>query len=197
MELQTASAYVRSHTNTAYLDFGATTAVQLVVDSASNLNVLANNASSDIIQNGGVVTIASNVQETATFGDINKKDGTLTVGTGVTLTTLNSDSGGTTLKTSCTTLNVLKGSTTTTGEGAITTMNIADSGTVFANSSGTVTTVNLSGNGTLDLTKSLEARTFTTINLDDTCTLKYDESYVTITTLAVGTFTKPRQLKIT
>lgn len=107
-------------------------------------------------------------------------DSNVTIGSGVTLTTLNQLGGICELKCAATTATVAAGSTslTTTGSGAITTLNVYG-GSVYLNSTGTITTLNIYG-GTVYLSKNRSARTVTTTNLYNGATL-YTGSWITHT----------------
>jgi len=67
----------------------------------------------------------------------------------------------------------------TSGSGAIATLNVSG-GTTTSNSSGTITAANVTG-GFLDLTKSAESRTITTLKLDAPGKVKFDPNIVTLT----------------
>jgi hypothetical protein len=197
LELQTDECYIKKATTAVYLDFGSTTAVTITQDAGSNVNVIAAHASGVVNQNGGVMNLGVPVGQAATFATINKRAGTLTVGDDATLTTVNSDAGSTTLKSGGTTLNILKGSVTTEGSGTWTTINIDDTGILYPNSTGTVTTTNIDSGGGLNATKSVASRTFTTVNLNGPGFVEYDDSYVTISTLATASYAKPTKLTVT
>ena len=83
-----------------------------------------------------------------------------------------------------TTLEVSDGTATTEGTQAVTTLRI-EGGTVFGNSSGTIGTANMQG-GTLDMSQAKVARTITTLNLLEACTVVADDDVVTISTLAAN-----------
>lgn len=100
-------------------------------------------------------------------------DVNLTVGSGVSLTTLTQNGGACELRCAATTATCSTGATlTTSGSGAIGTLNVF--GTVYSNSSGTVTTINWRL-GNLDFSRDKTARTVTTLNIltpaDGTATL--------------------------
>jgi hypothetical protein len=97
-------------------------------------------------------------------------DSNVTIGSGVTLTTLNQGAGICELKCAATTVTVgASGTLTTTGSGAITTVNVY--GTAYLNSTGTITTLNVYG--TADFSQLRTARTVTTTNLYPGATLKW------------------------
>lgn len=148
--------------------------------------------------NKGNVGIAPLDADTATVATLNvgydstlATDSTVTVGSGVTLTTLNQTGGTVYLNCAATTVTNSASTTLyTSGSGAITTLNAY--GTCYLNSTGTITTLNCYG--TVDLTQSKAARTITTINLYPGSTLRYN-SAITFTnkpfpvTTAAGTST--------
>lgn len=101
---------------------------------------------------------------TTTYESTLASDVALTVGTGVTLTTLNQGGGTATLKCAATTVTNGSGCTLTTeGTGAITTLNV--SGTCYLNSTGTITTLNIRKGGIVDFRRNRTARTITTLNI--------------------------------
>jgi hypothetical protein len=110
-------------------------------------------------------------------------DVNLTLGSGLTLTTL-TQSGGTCtqLCASTTTTNASGTTLTTDGTGAITTLNVY--GTTYPNSTGTVTTLNLFG--TVNETRDRSARTISTTNAKPGSTL-YRLAAVTHTTMNLPT----------
>lgn len=105
--------------------------------------------------------------------------GTLILGAGCTLTTVQVTSGTLTVKAACTTLDVQGGTAYTIGSGAITTVTV-DDGTAYLYSSGTITTLTMAG-GTVDMLGGGIARTVTTCNHNGG-TLRQDSGTVTITT---------------
>lgn len=135
----------------------------------------------------GNVGVAALDADTATVATINigyvttqASDAAVTVGSGVTLTTLNQGGGTCELKCAATTVNVASGSTslTTTGSGAITTVNVYG-GSIYLNSTGTITTLNIYG-GTVYLNQNRASRTITTTNFYGAGTL-YTGSWITHT----------------
>lgn len=93
-----------------------------------------------------------------------QSDVNMTVGSGVTLTTLTMTGGVCLLKCAATTLNVYPGCVLTTeGTGAYTTVNVYAGGKFYPKSSGTITTLNLWGEA--DFTRDSSARTVSTLNL--------------------------------
>lgn len=134
----------------------------------------------------GNVGIAALDGDTATVATIKTgyiatqaTDVALTIGSGVTLTTLDMGGGTCTQRCASTTSTCGYGSTlTTTGSGAITTLNVY--GTCYSNSTGTITTANVFSGATLDLTKSKISRTITTLNVYPGATVLLG-SWITLT----------------
>ncbi len=120
--------------------------------------------------NKGNVGIAMLDGDTATIATIKtgyvtalETDVALTVGSGVTLTTIDLGGGTCNLRCAATTATAGIGTTLTTeGTGAITTLNCY--GTCYPNSTGTITTLNAYSGCTVDLSRSKAARTITTLN---------------------------------
>jgi hypothetical protein len=195
LELASPVLHVRSTTGTTYLDFGSVTACAMVVDKASNLNVIGDTVNHTLDMNGGTVNIAVPRGDSALVQTISKRAGTLVVGEDVTLTTLNNDGGSTTLNSGGTTITMI-GGTVTTRAGTWTTIN-CDGGNLFPNSNGTITTLNIDTGGIVDMTKSVESRTVTTLNLDGAGSIHYDDSYVTITTKTISAYGVPTKVTIT
>ena len=124
-----------------------------------------------------------------TYETTQASDVALTIGTGVTLTTLEQGGGTCTLKAAATTVTTAANCTLTTeGGGAITTLNLQ--GTAYLNSTGTITTLNAWG--TVDFRKSRVARTVTTLNVKAGATIHL-HSGITVTNWAFegaeGTYT--------
>lgn len=137
---------------------GATNAVMLRGTHASNVLTVY----------GGSVGVGMFVlNEATTFATIHVHGSTsrVTIGAGVTLTTLNQTTDGSRVFLNCaaTTINQDGGTLETRGTGAITTVNAL--GTFTSNSTGTITTLNVSESGLADLAKSPAARTITNCNL--------------------------------
>ena len=150
-------------------------AIQLLAaKSATNINILK-----------GSVGIACQAGETSTVGTISTGlEAKCWIGAGVTLTTLTKNGGDVRMECGATTINNYTGDLKIFGTGAVTTIN-AFGGNVDSNSSGTITTANVRGPCVVDFTKSLVARTVTTLNLSNGGTIKRDTAVVTITTLNI------------
>jgi len=176
------------------LDLGNTTAPTVVIensgvssdDEVPPILLLVVNAAAVIEARKGKVGIAFDPSESSTVGTIvssyvNQKsaDADVYIGEGVTLTTLNIKGGDVILPCGVTTINGYDGTLKTVGSGAIAAINAK--GTVMTlNSTGTITTLIITG-GTADFSKSSQARTVTTLKLDDKGKLIYDPNVVTIT----------------
>lgn len=172
----TASSTVSQH---AFYITGSNIATLFVDKGNVGLAVLdADTATVATVDMGYVSTLAS--------------DANVTIGSGVTLTTLNQRGGVCVMKCAATTVNVVAGATLSTyGTGAITTLNIAGTGNMYA--TGTIGTVKQSAgtlrlHGTATTVTNAEGATLytkgtgtsTTINAYGTC---YLNSSGTITTL--------------
>lgn len=150
-----------------YMDFGADPVTAIVHNartggaSGACVNFRGTEATNKFIVAGGSVgigTIFPGEATTAATIDVSGSNSVVTVGRGVTLTTLNAREGTVNLGCAATTVNLDSGSIYTTGSGAITTANIR--GLAKLDSTGTITTLNVSGDGEVDLTTPL-ARTIT------------------------------------
>jgi len=156
------------------LDFGTTTACQISVYNTSSsaidqnrqpLRIRANNASTDLRIYGGSMSVSDDSDNTTVLGDIEVHNtGTVNVGRSVTQTninlnggTLNSQSSVTSADVSAGTLNFYDNISAST----IGTLTMSG-GVVNHFASGTITTINLNG-GTLDLTKTQQSKTVTSI----------------------------------
>ena len=113
-----------------------------------------------------------------------QSDVDMTIGSGVTLTTLTQSGGKCLLKCAATTVNVFPGCTLTTeGTGAITTLNVHAGAKVYLKSTGTIGTLNLWGDA--DFSRDNSAKTVTTLNLKRGGTLVKHDS------ITIATFTPP------
>lgn len=125
------------------------------------------NASNKVVVKGkasvGIATITPGEATTVVELDINETSN-VTVGYGVTLTTVNQTGGTGLINSAFTTLNQTGGKLTTRGTGAITTANVG--GEFISDSTGTITTATASGAGKFDLSQSPLARTVTTAKVD-------------------------------
>lgn len=133
--------------------------------------LLTNTKTSTVLEvQGGSVGYSIFASESGTVTTCNVTDGTLWVGSGATLTTLNQGGGEVTLEGAVTTWNRTDG-VGTIRAGAITTLNNRG-GTVNLLSSGTITTYNGGPKGTLDASGDLTARTITNCNIYAGTTIK-------------------------
>lgn len=185
------------------LDFGSSTACQIeIYNTASNgidtnrspLRIQAGNASTDIKVYNGNVAISDDNDDTSTVGDIVVNGGSVYAGTGLTLSNVILNGGVLNLFSSIATLATVKGGTLNhydgTGANTIATLTISDSGIVNHYATGTITTCNLNG-GTLDLTRTQDAKTITTLTADAGANLITDTATVTLTNdVALASSTK-------
>ncbi len=125
------------------------------------VSILGTHASNVLNILSGTVSVAATTGEVSTFTRI-VNDGTLIVGSGITLATLDS-TGTTTLRGAATTVNQNGGTINTFGSGAITTVNV-NSGTFFSQSTGTITTLNIYS-GTADFRSDYQSKTITNVNI--------------------------------
>ena len=115
--------------------------------SSNTLNVLS-----------GIVSVAADPTESATIATLNT-GGTVTLGTGVTITTANVYNGALTLRSAITTITQTGGNVVTAGTGAITTFNLRGGSANFT-STGTITTLNIQS-ATADFSQDPRAKTVT------------------------------------
>ena len=109
-------------------------------------------------------------------------DADLQIGPGVTIDTGVYKTGGScVVQAACPVLANYAGEAQIVGAGAVTTLEL-DDGTVYADSTGTITAANVNG-GVLDMTRSNQARTVTTLNRKGAGMLRYDKTVVTVTNL--------------
>lgn len=175
------------------LDFGSSTACQVEIyntaSTAQDTNrtpcrLKAGHANTDIKVYGGSVSVSDDSDDTSTVGDIVVKGGTVTGGTGITLTNVIVSAGTLNLYSSVATLATIKGGVFNmydgTGANTIATCTVTDSGNVNHFATGTITTLNCNG-GTTDLTRTQDAKTVTTVNIDENASLIIDTSTVTLT----------------
>ncbi len=157
--------------------------------------ILGTHASNVLNVINGTVSVAAVATEVATFATINN-DGNITIGPGVTLTTLNNTS---TCKLRCgaTTINFQGGTLTTSDSGAITNLN-ANSGTAKLNSTGTITNLNVFSS-VVDFSASPASRTVTNCTIYNQGSLNLNNGVKNSITMTNGIITKanPGQYTIT
>ncbi len=146
----------------------------------------------------GTVGLAWLHGQTATCATVrvNGANAVALVGKGCTITTSYLHKGSLFQHCAGTTANVFGGAFTTEEQGAVATINADGAATLTLNSTGTVTALNMQPGftGTVDLLKSAEARTFTTIT-QKAGTLRVDKSVVTVTT-HVTSDSKPQSITV-
>lgn len=118
----------------------------------------------NLVGNAAVGVAVLNPGEASTFATINQdgQGSRLTIGSGVTLTTLTQTKGFCELRCAATTVTQDGGELKTTGSGAITTLKVG--GKADLQSTGTVTTITVMSSGDLNCSNQDAARTITTIN---------------------------------
>ena len=186
------------------LDFGSSTAAQVeVFDTASSaqdsnrapLRIIAANANTDIKVWAGSVAISDDSDNASTVGDITVNGGSVTAGAAMTLTNVIMNGGSLTLQSSIAGTATIKGGTLNhyddnTAVSTIATLTVSDSGSVNHFASGTITTLNLNG-GSVDLTKTQNSKTVTTLTAKPGSTLITDSGIVTLTNdIALDSATK-------
>ena len=184
------------------LDFGSTTACQITVNgTAANaidtnrqpLRLRAVNASTDLHVFAGSMAISDDSSNSSTLGDIEVNAGSVNVGASVTLTNLTVSDGIVNIDSSIAGTATIKGGTLnsydSTSASTIATLTMTG-GIVNHFATGTITTLNLNG-GTVDLTKTQQSKTVTTLTADRGSTLITDSGTVTITNdIALASNTK-------
>lgn len=181
IDIEIGAATVIIHDTKKSTDTGKAAVRLLCVNAATTIEVKKGSVSIA----DGIVAAGSSL-EVSTVGTLTvsyianiSSDATVTIGAGVTLTTLNKYGSIAYLKCAATTVLNTGGTLTTSGSGAITTLHVFG-GTVYSNSSGTVTTANIS-NATINTLQSAIARTFTTVNPNSRGKFIYDNDVVTVT----------------
>ena len=162
------------------------------------VQLLADQASTDIQIKKGKVTIAGSGSETATFDklivsyDTSKaSDANVTLGPGVDIASIDQLGGKVNnySNSAAAAIEVTGGTHTIEGSGAVTALT-ADGGTVTASGTGTITTAKAKRGGVIDWTKSDKPRTVTNTQLDANGTLKISD----VVTYTNGIVTNEKQL---
>lgn len=144
----------------------ASSAAVVTVDASSTapVELLLNNATSEVNVLRGRVLIADDPSEVSSVGTVRVGDGaTAVLGPGLTLVTLTS-AGTVEASCSATTVNVEKGQASLKGSGTVGTLNVL-TGTCNHGSVGTITTANI-GPGTLDCRSDIRPKTITNLTLN-------------------------------
>lgn len=145
-----------------------------------HLAAAASNALTVIdIGGSGTVGLAALSDTTAALAILTIRSGTVTVGTGVTTTTVNIGGGAVLIECDCTTMN-LSGGVVTQTQNKPATLNLSG-GRFIHKTSGTIATVNLSGTGILDMGADSVAVTITSISLDNAAQIYDPHNRLTIT----------------
>lgn len=135
---------------------------------AGPISILGTHASNVMNIESGTVSAAASPTEVSTFATVNT-GGTLTLGPGCTLATVNAFGGSTGIQSALTTLTQSAGNVLTAGTGTITTGNIYG-GAFTSQSTGTITTLNVQA-ATADFSSDPRAKTVTTANIFNGATL--------------------------
>ncbi len=147
--------------------------------------ILGTHASNVLNVINGTLSIAAVIGEVSTFATISN-DGNITIGPGVTLTTLNNTSNAR-LRCAATTVNQQGGILTTSDTAAITTLN-ANSGTSRLYSTGTITNLNVFS-GVVDMSASPATRTITNCNIYNQGSINLNNGVKNSITLTNGIIT--------
>lgn len=176
-----------------YLDLGSSDVSPIVNNTATVTGTsgfglyLLGSALATLTVNKGVVGLAARGDQTSAATTLNVNwinsqltDATVVCGAGVTLTTVNQTGGTLTINSAATTVTTLAGTCFILGSGAVTTLT-NNGAALYPASTGTITTCN-ANSGTTDFTRSLAARTVTTLaTAGQNATIIMDESYLTVT----------------
>lgn len=172
------------------LDFG-TIQTNVYVTSTSNASTDigkpsvrlkgANSSNVATVASGSVGFAVETVSDTATFGTIaiTGSGASVTIGAGMTLTTLLQSAGTTVMYSGATNVYVEGGTLTVNGAGAIAAAQVA--GYAYLQSSGTITTLSVYSGGTADFSGSAVPRTVTTLYAYKGATIIYDPAIITFT----------------
>ena len=176
------------------IDFGTVQSAVTIWNTGTNaigtkaaVRIKATHVSTTVTVLKGKVGVADEAGETATIDTITvgyvsqqAGDADVFIGDGVTLETLAQTGGDVVLNCAVTTAaSISAGTLTTYGTGTIAALTVSG-GAVTPNGVKTITALDISG-GSVDFTKSVEARTVTTLKLDAPGALKYDPAHVTLT----------------
>jgi len=146
------------------------------------IRLKCNHSSSSLTVFSGSVSLADDLTATSSIGSITNNGGFITVGKGVTLPDVTTNSGTINIYCSITDDLIVKGGTVnhydSTSANTIADIFLYD-GVINHYSSGTITTATIYG-GLLDLSKSQKAKTVTTLTVDKG-RIVLDFSYVTLT----------------
>lgn len=163
------------HIDTDYLTFDGSGQANLQIDNSTSIRILGAGPAGDEFANGinltgssntllivdaasnDLVGIASLANDTGAFTTVDIRGGTVTIGEGVTMTTLQVSGATVTNYSAATTLNQT-GGTVYQQANALTTIN-GDGGKLYYNSSSGYTTANVRKGFSLDFTKSPAALT--------------------------------------
>ena len=152
------------------------------------IQLLADDSDIDLFLRKGKVGVAIGVGQTATLGNIlltyvasKSSDADIQVGPGLTLTNFKQAAGQGEIHCGGTLIEKTGGDLVILGTGTWTTLT-NEGGNAYPQSSGTITTINDNG-GLVDLTRSRDARSVTTINRRGSGRLAYDPAVVTVGTL--------------
>jgi hypothetical protein len=121
--------------------------------------LIGTHASNVLNMLNGSVGVATDTGDVATVATVRQVNGTLKLGSGVTLTAIEKSGGTLEINSATTTFRQQSGDTTI--QSGAHAAPIIDGGTVFLNSTGNIGATTIGTDGTLDLSQDLRAKTFT------------------------------------
>ncbi len=138
------------------------TSASSALSNAGPVTLLGTHTSNTLAVTAGSVSIGQDPTETSKFLTINS-GGIITLGIGVTLTTINVTNGSCLIQSGLGTLTLVGGAVTMTGAGTVSALTVYG-GSAICNSTGTITTITAQS-GLVDFSKSTVTRTVTNISL--------------------------------
>lgn len=188
------------------IDLAAAASEVVILDSKTSaedsnrapIRLQAGHASVNIEVRAGIVAVQDDPAASSTIGSITATAKNLGgaptqvyVGPTTTLTTATCSGGSLLIRDGGTTLNCDGGTVTTEGDSSVTwtTVNV-QGGLAILNAGGTITTINANG-GQTDMSRSADARTVTTVNIDVGAVFIYDKDVVTLTNEIASAYAGP------
>jgi len=185
----TCSSFEFNGSGVAYIDLEASNITATVHNSAAAASVgafglyLIGSNLADLVVAGGSVALASVMGTTATAAAVHVSGGSVSLGSGCTLTTITAYGGNTTIRANVTNVNGYGGTIATKEQAAITTL-LLDGATLDDGSTGTTTTATVNS-GYLAV-KAGTSKTISTLNINAGGGASWDPNSVTVSALVVG-----------
>ncbi len=155
------STLIRLNTGSALTTWNiSNSASSSSIPNAGPITLLGTHTSNALNIISGIVSVAVDPTETAKILTLNNK-GNLSLGSSLTLTTINHNGGTILVRSGVTTFNQTAGTATFNGNGTANTMNIYGGSAVLSNT-GTITALNIYA-ATVDMSRNPAARTITTV----------------------------------